>query len=298
MVAVGQVGVELVGVVGRLPDHETPVELDEITIQVGGSAAIAAGAAAALGCETRLGCKLAGDFLGGYVVRALRDAGVEMRGAVDGDRQLSPLSFTALGRSAGERRSFFTAGDAGPLEGGDVDLEALLAGADALLLDGHHAATQRGIAERARAGRTPVILDASEHGDGIAELIALADVLIASERLAAELAPGERLPDALAALQRLGPRAVLITLGAAGSIGVHGEDLVEQPTFPCDAVDPTGAGSVYHGTFAAALLSGLAFPRCMELASAAAALSCQALGPWAGIPSREATERLARRRDS
>jgi ribokinase len=148
----------------------------------------------------------------------------------------------------------------------------------------------------ARAQKIPVIFDVSDLRDGTSELLAAADILIASERAASELAPRGELTDALEEIIALGPRAVVITLGEKGAIGRHGEQIVRCPAFPSEALDVYGAGAAFHGGFAAALLSGVPFGRCIELATATAALSLRELGPWSSLPTRDDVLRLVKTR--
>lgn len=294
IVSVGEVGVHILGVIPRIPDTDRPIEMEEISIQVGGAAAIAAGTAAALGCHARLVCKLADDLSEQFIVRVMREAGIEIRGVVAHDRQLSPLSFSTIGREDRRKITAFTEGDSGELVRSDVDPSAVIAQASAVLIDGHSPGAQETVAERARTAQIPIIFDASEMREGVGTLTALADVIICSERLAAELAPRDSLEQTLVEIQSLGPRAVIITLGDAGAVGLVGDQMVQQAAFDVDIVDTDGAGSVFHGAFATAMIGGLPFAQCIEFASAAAAAACRRLGPWAGIPRRDEVIELVR----
>lgn len=292
--ALGQVAFEIACRVPTCrPAGSAPVEMQEISVQVGGGAAIAAATAAALGCRARLACALGDDFGGRFARAALSAAGLDLRCLQVDGAELSPLRFGAVDPHS-RRAVYTTRGDVGPIDADDIDLDELLAGAAAVLVDGSSPAAQTRLAEAAARRRIPVLFDGDHIREGVGTLVGLSDVLICSERMAMELAPCDDLPASLVEIQRLGPRAVIITLGASGSIGLHGEQLVRQPSFPVELCDSSGAGSVYHGAFAAALLGQLPFAACMTFASAAAALSCRHLGSFAGIPARDEVVALVR----
>ncbi len=286
LAALGRATTDFFGAGLRLAELQSSNELGEVSVQVGGAGAIAAVAAAAMGCDVRFCGKIADDFLGRFIVEGLRSAGIDTSLMVTGTGRLSPFSFTAIGRD-GESCAFTTAGDVLPMQVEEIETELILDGIHALLLDGADPVTQAVVAEAASARDIPVILDVGDLREGTGELVALADVLISSERLASEIAPRGELQDSLIELQQLGPRSVIITMGEAGSIGLHDDQLVQQPPFAVRVLsDTSGAGHVYHGAFAAALLHGDEFARCMEFASAAAGLSCAEIGALAGIPER------------
>jgi sugar/nucleoside kinase (ribokinase family) len=284
LVGVGTATMDLVGAVPRHPEPDGRVVMSSVSLQGGGAVATALCAARALGCRARMAGKVADDDFGRFVRRGLRDAGVDVEHLRTAPGQLSPLSFIAVADAGRRRASYVTAGDVPPLTADELDLTALLDDARALIVDGEHADAQVAAAEEARERGVSVVFDASVLGEGAGELLALADVLVASERFAAETAPRGEVEDSLVELQRMGPKTVVVTLGSAGSIGLVGDTLVRQPAFEVDVVDTTGVGDVYCGVVAAALAMQQRLDRAMELASGAAALKCRALGGRAGIP--------------
>ena len=291
VVGFGRIGVAIVGLGPNVPLLGAPAaDLAALATTPAPGIAVALRAVLRLGCRARAAGTHGADLLGQLARSALRDAGI--------DTEL----LRAVGTSACEVVTVAPDGTLRTRYPGDpgepvpLDLPAMLDGASALLIDATAPDAQLEAAEHAKHKKLPVILDINEVRDGTSELISVADVFLGSERAASELAPRGELHDALEEIMALGPRAVVITLGDQGAIGRHGDQVVRVPAFPSEVLDSFGAGSVFHGAFAAALLSEVPFARCMELASAAAALSLRELGPWQSMPAREDVLKLVRAR--
>ena len=132
-------------------------------------------------------------------------------------------------------------------------------------------------------------MDAGTFRDGTADLVALVDVLIASESFAEPLLGPKASPEeALKSLRAMGPGEAIITLGPRGSIGLNDKGMHRQPAYPVEALDTTGAGDVYHGAYIYGILQGWALDASMDFASAASALKCKIIGAQKGIPSKDA----------
>lgn len=284
VVGVGTATMDVVGVVPRHPEPEGRVVMSSVSLQGGGAVATALVTARTLGCRARIAAKVADDDFGRFVRRGLADAGVDVSQLRIAPGQLSPLSFIGLATDSGRRTLYHTPGDVPQLLPDELDLTELLDEVRLLIVDGEHAAAQVVAAEEAKERGALVLFDAAHLDEGAGELLALADVLVASERFAGEAAPRGEAEDSLIELQKMGPRTVIVTQGAAGALGLFGDTLVRQPAFEVAVLDTTGAGDVFAGAIAAALCRGLPPDRAMALAAGAAALKCRALGGRAGIP--------------
>jgi ribokinase len=148
-------------------------------------------------------------------------------------------------------------------------------------------------------------LNAAPVVEGAADACRRADVLVVNETEAEALA-GVRIGDdlesalrAAAALHRLGPAVVVVTLGERGAVWSGGApretargDFV--PGFRVAAVDPTGAGDAFCAGLVWSRMHGAAWRPAVELANACGALAATAVGAMAALPNRPAAEALVR----
>jgi ribokinase len=98
------------------------------------------------------------------------------------------------------------------------------------------------------------------------------------------------------AIRRLGPQAVLITLGAEGACICTADGSLHVPAFPVQPVDATAAGDTFCGSLAVALLEGKDWEHSVRFANAAAALAVTRLGAQPSIPQRAEIEQFLQTR--
>jgi 2-dehydro-3-deoxygluconokinase len=91
---------------------------------------------------------------------------------------------------------------------------------------------------------------------------------------------------------RLGPRLVVLKMGAEGAMVATPGTRLRIPPFPCTPVDATGAGDAFCGSFLARTVAGDLPEEAARYAAAAAALKCEGYGAVAPIPT-EAQVRAA-----
>ena len=85
---------------------------------------------------------------------------------------------------------------------------------------------------------------------------------------------------------------LLITRGADGAELLSGGHCYQQPVFPVQAVDTTGAGDTFTGSFLARYASGDSIETSLAYAAAASALQVTQPGAAAAIPEASAVQQL------
>ena len=225
----------------------------------GGSAANVAVALARLGRPTRLATSFARDHHGEMIAAHLERAGVVLAcdpAAVDHTSTAQATLGTAGAASYTfdiDWRLLPVPGDEDPLVAHTCSLGAvLLPGADDVLalltrLRDRATVTYDVNARPAVTGTGPDVVARVER------MVAVADLVKASDEDLETLYPGRPHADSASALLALGPAAVVVTRGAEGALWLDREGTVEVEPRPVQVADTIGAGD----TFGAALIDAL-----------------------------------------
>jgi ribokinase len=131
----------------------------------------------------------------------------------------------------------------------------------------------------------------------VRELLSAADILTPNRGEALKLAGIEESPPidwdlCSARLLAMGPKALVITLGAEGCLVVEEGSSRGIPAPRVEAVDTVGAGDAFNGALAVALAEARPLPEAAAWASAAAALAVTRPGAQSALPSRKDIEAL------
>lgn len=207
-------------------------------------------------------------------------------------QEATPRAFIWVEKSSG-RRTIVLDRDIAPLSSGELPL-SLLQSSHFLLIDGVEADAAIEAAKVVRSMGGQVMLDAGNVRDRMEEQITLADWLIVPITFIRAWFGGVDLFQAARDLRELGPKAVVITNGAAGCVAAWSEDVRWFQAYPVKSVDTTGAGDLFHAGFLHGVSQGWQVPDCVRWASAAGALATTALGGRGCLPSKDEVERLLR----
>ena len=155
----------------------------------------------------------------------------------------------------------------------------------------------------AKARNATTILDPAPARPLPAELLQNVDFLTPNETETLTLLGGPSLSmevdsdveQAARKILALGPRTVVLKLGARGCMIATEQGSIRVPGFKVSAVDTTAAGDVFNGAFATALAEGQTVQHAARFANAAAALSVTRPGAQNSVPSPAGSESISER---
>ncbi|MEU0499026.1 PfkB family carbohydrate kinase [Mycobacterium sp. NPDC006124] len=250
-------------------------------VAAGGPAANAAVTFAGLGGDAVLVTALGDDPVADLIRADLAAHGVEVVDSARGDSPAVPVSAVSVVEATGDRSivSLDAVDSEAPPPAG---LDGLVAGADVVLVDGHHPLIARAAVRHAQARSTTVVVDAGRWKPVMADLVTPATDMVCSNDFRV---PGTDTTEATAAaLVECGCRAVVTTHGGDPVRWWSNGDSGTVPVEPVVVVDTAGAGDAFHGAYA--YFSARPADELAEriaLSARVAALRCSVVGPRAWL---------------
>jgi len=301
--------------------------VEQISLEIGGSAAITAVAAARLGLRVALIAAVGDDPAGRFMLGQLAAEGVDI--APVAVRDDAPTGMTVALSAGGDRAILTATGAVATLSEWDVPLELLARAwhvhvssyflmADALgpgLARMLHTARGTGASTSLDTNWDPAERWRDER---LTAALAHVSLLLPNEAEALHLAGGPglaggapglaggalgvaggaagaaSLEQAVSALTAAGPRLV-VKLGERGALCADGTRQFRVAPPPVTVTDATGAGDCFNAGVIAGLLSGEDLPSAVALGCAVGAASTCAPGGTAGAPDLATARDLARR---
>lgn len=288
---------DTLGICEEWPQLDQKRPLLALEEQGGGPAATAAAAIARLGGRVAFIGRIGDDDYGRKIREAFEQVGVDISWGlqvIPGAR--SQWAFCVAHKATGLRAILWRPPATGTIAPEDLDLHRATSTL-VVLVDTHHIAAALRLVRRCRELTIPTVADIERPSDQNQQLLQLVDYPILPEDCALDWTGEQSCEAAATALSRQAGGAVVITMGARGSLACTSNgEILYQPAFEVHpVVDTTGAGDVYHGAFAYAVARNMPLREAMRFASATAALSCQALGGRAGLPTLSQVEALLQR---
>ncbi|WP_049556198.1 carbohydrate kinase family protein [Nonomuraea sp. SBT364] len=295
------VGVHIVDIlarpVERIPDGQDTVLVDQIRLTAAGAAAGTAVDLVKLGNEVVSMGAAGDDELGDFLVATMTRRGVDVTRLVRRAGEQTAASILPI-RPDGGRPSFHVPGANLGVTPADLDAE-VLRGARAIHLGGVDVTFGLGdpaffaLLDEVRAAGTLVTMDLlSEMPDllGMARaFLPHVDYVLPNDTQALLMTGEQDVRAAAAELLADGPRGVLVTLGALGSLVVthEGDELV--PALDTPVADTTGCGDAYCAGFITGLLHGQDVTTAARWGTAAAGCVATGLGSDAGLKDLDST---------
>jgi sugar/nucleoside kinase (ribokinase family) len=292
--ALGQISLDTVGWVAHALRAGAKQRLEDEVLLPGGQAATAALAATRLGVRSGLLGAVGRDDAAQAALAPLREAGVALEGVCVLAGVATRQALILCERTSGER-SVFERRDPRLRLAPEQVPDAAIARAGVLLVDAEHPEAALHALRLARRAGVATLCDVDRADPASRAIAAEVDFPIVSEGFADEVWSGVSREAALRRLAGPHARMAVLTQGDRGAVAVCGDRWLEVPALAIQAVDTTGAGDVFRGAFAVALLAGRGARASLDYACAAAGLACLGRGAQGALPARDEVEaRLAR----
>lgn len=269
------------------PEYDSKVELTEYIQAAGGEVATTMAGLRRLGLATAYAGRFGDDSAGDIGWRSMTDDGVDMGFAERISGARTQIAFIVIDERTGERTVIWQRDKLLSYTADEAPVEAAVS-AKVLHFTPHDTAACLVMARAARAAGAIVSIDIDNVFDGVEDVLANVDILIASAEFPSKFLGISDTRTALAELQtRFGCKVAGVTLGAAGSLLLCGDNYIETTGFgvPGGCQDTTGAGDSFRVGLLYGLLTGESVETSARMANAVAALKCRSLGARTALPT-------------
>lgn len=238
----------------------------------GGKGGNQAVAAARMGAATAMAGRIGSDAFGATLLAGLAEGGVDASG-IQRDDGASGMSVAIVRDDGGYGAVIVSAANLRI----EPDRFTVPETAHVVVLQNEIPETiNLAVAQKARGLGATVILNAAPARAVSPALLDVTDLLVVNRVEAADILGladiGAALPGAAVALSKLGPRAVIVTLGGDGLVLFEDGSVTAMPALKVDVVSTHGAGDAFLGALAAELDRGVALAEACRFGAAAAAL--------------------------
>ncbi len=292
---VGSCNTDLIVRVPRLPEAGETLRGQHFRIGFGGKGANQAVMAARLGAQVSMIGKLGHDTFGENTVANFHEQGIDTTYLLFDDHEASGVALIEVNDITGQNSIVIASGVNDTLSPEDVRKasEAITSAQILICQLEVPPETTREALRIAREANIPTIFNPAPAGVVDDETMALTDILIPNE-VETEMLIGSKVEGdqqafaAARALQARGAQTVIVTLGSRGALLVEGD---QEPQLisaeQVQAVDTTGAGDAFVGSFAYLLASGRSVIDAANRACAIATRSVLKHGTQSSFPLRE-----------
>lgn len=270
--------------VDNYPAEDTKKRAEAIKLSGGGPCATGLCCASKLGADSAYIGRFTDDTAGAFLQNDMKKYGVSVEFSRVERGYTSFTSYILISKDTASRTCVFHKGTIPELPLDEEQKEAVK-NAKLLLIDGNDMTAAREAVKIAKDSGTLVLYDAGGRYEGVEALLEYTDILIPSEEFALSVTELSSAEDAAVMLyEKYSPRVVLITQGKAGGVIYDGKALKKYPAFEVDAKDSNGAGDVFHGAYAYAIVKGMDYYTAAVFSSAVSAIKCTKIGARAATP--------------
>ena len=287
VVGIGASPLDIVTLADHFPTQREVQQSIAIHMNGGGPVGTALAVLGKFGANVIMIDKLSDDLIGKTIINDFQKYHVNTEHIIVENGKVSPSATILVEQASGKRAIFFHTGTISDIT--DITpFKSIIENTKILHVNGRHFDILPQALKIAKNAGVKISFDggADRYSSNTRYLAKNADICIVAKDFAEKYTGEKAVEKELSYILSKGAQIAGVTMGDKGSYIMDTErNCYYQPAFNmAHVVDTTGCGDSYHGGFLYGLLQGLPIEKCMETASAVAALNTQGIGGRGNLP--------------